>query len=141
MTTSARIGHGTLFYLADVSSPTSYSLLAEVTNVTPPALARDAIDASHEQSPNAWREFIPGMKDGGEVTIELNFIPGGDSTLRAQAAFGQDGAIAAKIVFPDSPGTTWTFDAIVTGFESEAPIDDKMTATLTLKVTGQPSFS
>ena len=141
MTTSARIGHGTLFYLADVSSPTSYTPLAEVTNITPPELSRDAIDASHEESPNAWREFIAGMKDGGEVSLDLNFIPGNATTARIIATFSQDAAIDAKIVFPDSPATTWTFTAICTGFAPEAPIDDKMSASVTFKVSGQPTFA
>jgi predicted secreted protein len=140
MTTNAQIGHGTLFYLADASSPTSYSVLAEVTSITPPALARDAIDASHTQSPNAWREFVAGMKDGGEVSLELNFIPGSATTTRILETFSQNVSILAKIVFPDSPGTTWSFEGIITGFEAEAPVDDKMSASLTFKVSGQPSF-
>lgn len=141
MTTQAQIGYGTQFYMQDANSPTAYTLLGEVTNVTPPALARDAIDASHEQSPNAWREFIGGMKDGGEVSLELNFVPGSASTARLIAAFEQQAAISCKIVFPDSPATTWTFDTIITEFAPEAPLDDKMAASVTLKVSGQPTFA
>jgi predicted secreted protein len=44
-----------------------------------------------------------------------------------------------QIVFPD--GTTWKFGAILTGFEPDAPYDDKLAATLTWKVTGKPTIT
>jgi predicted secreted protein len=81
------------------------------------------------------------MKDGGEVSLELNFVPGSATKSRLQAALEQTNAISAKIVFPDSPATTWTFDTIVTAVEAESPLDDKMALSVTLKVTGQPLYA
>ena len=141
MTTQARIGHGTLFQIGNEASPMVYVSLAEVTSITPPGMARDSVDASHEESPGAWREFIGGMKDGGEVSVEMNFIPGSLSTTRIIDTFSSDEALSCKIIFPDAAATTWTFQAICTGFEPETPMDDKMSASATFKVTGQPTFA
>ena len=138
MSTDADIGYSTLFAVGGDSSPLAYTNLAEVTNVTPPSISRDAVDASHMQSPNAWREFISGMKDGGEVSLELNFVPGGPAVTTIVALFAIKQSMPCKITFPN--GEMWTFDGIVTGFEPEAPLDDKMVATVTFKVTGQPNF-
>ena len=77
MTTNARIGYGTLFQTGNGAVPEVFTTLAEVTNITPPKMSRDTVDATHEESPGAWREFIAGLKDGGDVSLDLNFIPGG----------------------------------------------------------------
>lgn len=138
MTTSAEIGYGTLFQTGDDSSPETWTTLAEVTAITPPSMARDSIDASHEQSPEAWREFIAGMKDGGEVQIEMNFIAASNAVTMA-AEFDLAASAASKnrrILFPD--GSNWEFTAFCTGYEPDAPMDDKMGATATFKVTGKP---
>lgn len=142
MTTSARIGYGTLFKTGDGNSPEAFTTLAEVTGITPPAYSRDTVDVTHELSPSAWREFIAGLKDGGEVKLELNFVASGAASTALTAEFDLDGPQAVKnrqIVFQD--GATWSFAAIVTGWEADAPIDDKMTASVTFKVTGKPTLA
>jgi predicted secreted protein len=139
MTTQASIGFGTLFKTGDGASPEVFTEIAEVTGVTPPNMARDTVDASHEQSPGAWREFIAGMKDGGEVSFDLNFIPGGTAAAALMAEYDLDGPDALKnrqVVFPDT--SMFEFAAILTGFEPDAPLDDKMSAKVTFKVSGKP---
>lgn len=139
MTTSAKIGHGAAFELFNNDSP-GWVTLAEVFNIVPPSLARDAVDASHNQSTQAWRDFIPGLKDGGEVTFELNFIPAGQANSELLRTFNDDALIQCRIVFPDSPATTWTFSGYVTAYEPDAPTDDRMTASVTIKLSGKPGF-
>ena len=141
MATSARIGYQTLFKTGNGASPEVFATLAEVTGITPPAMARDTVDASHEESPGAWREFIAGLKDGGEVSLDLNFVPGGSASLSLTGELDLDGPLAVKnrqIVFPD--GSYFSFAGILTGFEPDAPIDDKMSASVTFKVTGKPTL-
>jgi predicted secreted protein len=143
MTTNAKIGHGSLFELFDFdSSPEGYVVVGEVTNITLPALARDAVDATHTESTDGWREFIPGLKDGGEVSVEMNFVSGSatDSLIRRQ--FDMDNLSLVRISTPESPPTdVITFSAVATGYEVEDPLDDKIAATLTLKVSGKVTHS
>jgi predicted secreted protein len=141
MTTDARIGYKTLFKTGDGAVPEVFTKLAEVTGVTPPGMARDSVDASHEESPEGWREFIPGLKDGGEIGLELNFVPGGASAAALMAELDLEGPDAVKnrqIVFPD--GSMFIFAGFLTGFEPDAPLDDKMSASVTFKETGKPSL-
>lgn len=141
MTTQAKIGHGSTFAIK-AGSPAQFVDVAEVTSITPPNMTRDAVDATHTASPDGWREFIPGLKDAGEVTIEFNFVPGSPSTQLLVDAFNADEPVECQITFPDgSPATVWSFEAIVTGLEFEAPVDDKMTGTATFKITGKPTLS
>lgn len=141
MATSARIGYQTLFKSGNGASPEVFTTLAEVTSITPPAMARDTVDATHTESPGAWREFIAGLKDGGEVSLELNFVPGGSAAAALAAEMDLDGPLATKnrqILFPD--GSYFSFAGILSGFEPDAPLDDKMSASVTFKVTGKPTL-
>jgi len=136
MSTDADIGYCTLF-----KSGSPLVTFAEVTGLTPPSIARDSVDASHEESPEAWREFIPGMKDGGEVSFEFNSNPNGPSAavLAAERDLeGQAEVLPRPILFRS--GAYWSFNAFLTGWETDAPLDDKMTGTATFKITGKPSL-
>jgi predicted secreted protein len=139
MPTQARIGHGTTLGLRAAGDHAgAYTNLGEVTNITPPPVTRDIIDATHMESPEGWREFIAGLKDGGEMSCDLNFVPGSatDDTLVAMQA--EDDPRDMQITFPN--GVIWGFVAYCTGYEPTAPVDDKMTATATFKVSGKPDF-
>lgn len=133
------IGHGSTFHRSsDATSGGSFATIGEVLSITPPALSRDAVDVTHMESTERWREFIGGLKDGGEVSVELNFDPGDATTTSLLADLNANTAGYYKITFPDA--TAWGFAALLTGFESSDPLDDKMTATVTFKLTGKPGF-
>lgn len=144
--TRARIGYGTLLEYSDGASPPNWTTVAEVTNLGGPGLSKDTPDASHMESPDGYREFISGLKDGGEVTVDCNFLP--DDVTQGSASgvlymFETD-ALARDwhIIWSGaSPQVTWAFKAVVSGVEPNAPIDDKMTLTVTLKVSGKPDFT
>lgn len=141
MATSARIGYGTLFKSGNGAVPEVFTTLAEVTKITPPKMKRDTVDVTHELSPGAWREFIAGLKDGGDVSLDLNFIPGGTAAAALTAELDIDGPSAVinrEIVFPD--GSMFTFAGILTAFDPDAPLDKAMTASATFKVTGKPTL-
>jgi hypothetical protein len=132
--TEATIGYGSIFGIGDAASPEVFTALAEVSNITPPSDTVDTIDATHMASPNRTREFIQGLIDPGECSFDLNFIPGNSADDAIQAWKAAGGRKNCRITFPNS--VTWTFAALLTGYEPAVPVDDKMTATVTLKVTG-----
>jgi predicted secreted protein len=148
VTTLASIGHQNLFQIFDTAaSPDTWVTVAEVTNITPPQFARDAVDATHTESPEAWREFIPGLKDAGEMSCELNLAPDTATMDLALAQFNSDTLTQARILFADGTQTgpsptcsRFTCSGVVTGFPLAAPMDDKMSATITLKISGKPTF-
>jgi predicted secreted protein len=137
MTTLATIGFGALFQILNTAvSPDLYTAVGEVTNITMPNLSRDAVDATHTESTGAWREFIPGLKDAGEVTIEGNYIHESASDTLIRAQFASNALTTFRIVFEDSPVSGIQFTGIVTGYEVAVPLDDKKAFTLTVKVSG-----
>ena len=135
--TAAMIGHGSRFEVSTDDGAT-WDEIAEVYDLTPPSDQIDVVDATHMQSPNATREFILGLNDPGECTMEMNFVPGSTADMALQAIKAARERIRARITFPNLQ--RWTFSGILTGYEPNAPTDDRMTATLTFKVTGSYSI-
>lgn len=136
MTTNAMIGIGIIFQVNTGASPDTWQTLAEVFELSPPNAQVDDIDATHYASPDRTREFISGLTDLGEMTVNMNYIPGSESDNYI-LAWRQSGANRlCRIVYPTSPNLQDTFQAYPKGYEPALPLDDKLTANLTLKVAG-----
>ena len=132
-------GFGTALQRGDGATPEVFSTIANVTSINPPSMERSTIDVTAHDSDDGWMEFLGSLKDGGEVSADVNYDPSEHDALVAD--FDDDAPRNYKIVFPDADATTWSFQAILTGFEPEAPYDDKLAASLTWKVTGKPTLS
>lgn len=111
--------------------------IASVTALTPPGFSRETLDVTSHDSEDGWMEFLGGLKDPGEVSCDVNYDPVDHDKLID--GFDDDLPVDYEIAFPD--GTVWSFGAILTGFEADAPYDDKLTASLTWKVTSRPSIT
>lgn len=131
--TEASIGYGTFFHISRDNGAT-WIELAEVYDIAPPNDTVDEVDATHMQSPGRTREFIPGLIDPGEASFEKNFVPGSatDSLVRELKALAE--RVKCRVTFPN--GVKWSFTAWISGYEPAVPTDDKMTATVTWRVTG-----
>lgn len=137
--TQARIGYGISVAILSDASPPTYVDLEEVTNVTPPNQQVDQVEATHMQSPDRTREFISGLQSPGEASVEMNFIAGSTTDQRLTALKSAGTAKSTRITWPN--GVTWVFLSIVTGYEIASPVDDRMTATATLTVSGQTTIT
>lgn len=143
--TNALAGYGTLFKIGDGATPTeTFTTVAEVSNIGGPGLSLDTAEATHHGSTGGWKEYVATLLDGGEVSLDLNYIPTAatqnnttgllyDMTHRTLRNF--------KLVFPDIGGTTWSFSGFVTAFEPSAPVGDKLSASVTIKISGQPTLA
>ncbi|MDX3550984.1 phage tail tube protein [Streptomyces europaeiscabiei] len=123
----------------DGATPTEvFTAIAKVTNVGGPEIERETYDVTAHDSLDGWREFIGGLKDGGEVSIEVNYDPRVHDDLVAD--FEDTEPRNYKITFPNGIGE-WAVKLILTGFSQEAPVDDKLSAELTFKVSGKPAIT
>lgn len=137
---SGRDGFGTLFKRATNLSPgTTFEVIANVTNIGGPARTRETIDVTAHDSPGQWMEFIGGLKDGGEISLDINYDPA-ELTHDLDDDFDDDVARNYQVVI--LPGTedehTWALKGVMTELSDEFPYDDKMSRTMTIKVTGKP---
>jgi hypothetical protein len=130
--TIATIGYGAAFQTTDGAG--GWLTVAESISMTLPPITRDAIDASHECKPNEWRDSIPGLKNGGEVGIDMNFTNAQYIALAAE--LDSNTPLARRIVFPD--GAIFPFNAFLIGLEASVTVADKRAASARFKVVGEP---
>lgn len=118
-----------------------FTTLAEVTGLSGPGESLELIDATHMESSDGYREFIPSLRDSGEISVDLNFLPA-DSN---QGGLRDDLVAGTKrnwqLVWTDTGTTTYSFSGYVTAVEPTASIDDKLSASATIKVTGPITVS
>ena len=135
--TSALIGYGAEFHLDDDAGTPVLTELAEILSVTPPNPQVADVEATHMKSPNRRREYIAGLIEDGEGSFEMNLVNGSATDTIIQTALTDGVTRNYKIVLPDG-STNWeiTGTCIVKGYERNVPIDDRMTATLTVRFTG-----
>lgn len=135
----ATLGYGSTFRISNNDSPGIFTDIAEVFNITPPSFEADDVDVTHNQSPNRTRETIAGLKTPGDCSFEMNFIPGSASDVLIRGLQGTGEQRACQIEFPNAE--TWDFLASVKGYEVSMPTDDKMTATVSMLVSGDITAS
>lgn len=111
----------------------NFTDVADVTSIDVLDIKVDTTDASSHGSPDQWREFIGGMKDAGELSMDINFDPALHGTIVDNIG---GSPIPHKITLPDAGDAEVEFDAIISGFQAKAPFDDKLSGTVTIKVSG-----
>jgi predicted secreted protein len=115
--------------------------VAEITSMSGPSLTIDTIDATHYTSPQAFKEFIAGFGDAGELTLECNLIPSDDP---GQITLIEDAY--AKTVRPvtitlgNPVMMDWSFDGLVTKLDFAEPLDNKLSFSVTIKISGVPTY-
>ena len=116
--------------------------LGELVSVTPPQRSRDTIDTTHHGSTGDYREFVSSLIDAGEVSFTINWVPNDatDTLLNAAFAAGDVRSFAVDVNRVTGMQRI-SGSAILTEFSpDEVGIEDKMTAQLTLKVSGPITF-
>ena len=125
------IGHGTT-----LTGSTS-GVIGNVISVSVGGRTRDMIDKSTMDSTDKFREYMAGMADDGELTVECNFDDGAIS-VTLNAAFH---AATSETWTIDFGTKTWAITGIITGLDVNDPFDDKQTVSFTIKATGKGTWT
>jgi hypothetical protein len=125
-------------------SGSTYTAVGSITDIVPPAVTKETIETTNHGS-SGVRSYIGGLVDFGEVSITVQYDPDGTehNAIRDLAKTANDtvGNYQYKISYNDAGSSTEVFGGIVTGFEQEAPMDDVLSATFTIKVTGSVTYA
>lgn len=141
MSTSALVGGFSLKRQHVSGSPITYVEIPEVISVSGLGQKNDLVDATHFGS-NGTREYIAGLADGVEFTVECNFVPNS----------AQQEAIVAGVVAKStglfqlvctgaSPNVTFAFSAVYIGWELGPSVDGRNTISFTFKISGAVTVS
>lgn len=128
---------GTTFKMGPTTPTTAVGSLTSIGGLE---LSADTIETTSLDSTGGFREFIQGLKDGGDVSLEGSLDKATTANQNAIYTAFTTGAIQkCAIEFPD--GSKWAFDGIVTGVSTNADLEDLVGFSATIKVTGAPVFT
>jgi hypothetical protein len=137
----AGIGWGGEFWLGNDATPSVLTELVQVKSFTLPTDEVEQVETSHLKSAGRRREYAPGMIEGGEFEVVLNFRAGSDTDQLLAEALTSGMNRDFKAVIPERGVPVWdiTGECIIAGYDrGEVNIDDAMEATVTCKITGLP---
>lgn len=144
--TEAELGYGLSLQLGEGegSSITYTDTGLEIKDFSAPELTRDTVDVTNHRSPGGFKEYIPALLDAGEVSFTVNYVP--RHSANPEHPLGvllnqlyEVGNTAWRIRYTD--GTFEEFLGSVTGFSRAIPVEDAMTADITMKVSGKPELT
>lgn len=109
--------------------------LAEINSITGPNKSRNTIDVTSLDSTGGYKEFIGGFKDGGTISLPMNFTRATYELMNTD--FESADLQNYEVLLPDVEKSSFEFEGLVTELGLGIPADDKITADVTIKVSGQ----
>jgi predicted secreted protein len=133
---TAEAAYGTTIAYTDGAS----EAIGEVTSISGLSLSVDTIDVTSHDSDDAYREFVAGLIEPGEITIEGNHIAADAGQIAILTHLNARSIRAMAIVYPDA--SDWAFSAACTAYSAaDAAVDGKLSFSATFKVSGVPTLS
>lgn len=108
--------------------------IADLLSIGGPGAARDTVDTTTLGNGTGFRDFITGLRDGGTLTFELLFSKGQYTGFVDD--FDSDTPQDYQIFFAGAEEGSIQFKGLVTDFPVTIPLDDKVSVSVTIKVTG-----
>ncbi|AHE55535.1 phage tail tube protein [Sphingomonas sanxanigenens] len=128
-------GWGSEFHLANASG--TLIELDGVFDMGIPEETVSEVEKTHYKSPQKRREYIGGLIDTGTFSIQMNYVPGSATDAACREARGKVREFMTRL--PDEDGEpAWEISGtvLVLGYQRAIPLDDRLTATLNVRVTG-----
>lgn len=121
---------------APVGGAPVWEEIGELRDITPPSLTRNEIELTTHN--NDDDEYIVGIRRHGPMTFNINFVPdlaAHDHIDGLQQAWFDGTRDIYRLTYPD--GTRWLFSGFVSNFAPSAPVDDRLSADVTIRPTGK----
>ncbi len=115
-----------------VSVTVGGTTIGGLTSVTPGGKDVNFIQTTTHEATGKAHTFIGGLIDNGSLDLEGNY----DITDAGQLKLLDDAGDTAAVVVTMSDGSTHTFSAVIGAYNIGNPLDDTVTFTCSLKVTG-----
>jgi hypothetical protein len=136
MTTLANIGRWK-FRLGSTASPIVYADLEEVFSISGLGKTNNLVDVTNFDSDVGTMEYIAGLSDGQEVTIECNYIPGATNQTAMIAAVDAQVNRAFQIAYVgSSPNEFFNFQGVPLGWVVTPSPTEQNTIAFTVKISG-----
>ena len=131
--------HGTLV-ARQVAGTGAFTDVAELRDITPPALTRNQIETTNQNDDDD--SYVVGIRRRGDLTFNLGFLPSGAAHGISSGLMKswEDGQLDGwRVTFPD--GGVWIFSGYITNIAPTAPVDDGLTADVSIRPTNAMSIA
>lgn len=124
-----------------------YDPIAFVATITPPQLNRDMVEVEDLNPDDEIKKKLPGLIDGGEMAITLNFDPEEETHQDLEDDLANGVEHNYRIMFPydettHEHGGYYDITGIVTSFApQEIAASDIIQAEVTITVTVKPEYT
>lgn len=117
--------------------PETFTTVAEVKDIDGPELSLDTEDVTPHDAVGGWEEIIPTILRSGEVTFDLNYVPGLATHEEVRTLAKNRTLRNYRLLLPTTPQYAWPFAAYVTRAGNAFPVGGAMNQAVTLKITGE----
>jgi hypothetical protein len=134
----------------DPAGGTSYTNIAKIRDLTGPSISRNSIEVVDRSQTTFYNQYIGGRVDPGSISFDITWDPILDTTHAQATGTGllsdfettQCDQAAWRWQLDGCGGTaTFTFDGFLESFEASAPMEDVLTASLSVKISGKPTLA
>lgn len=140
--TDAKAAFGTELQLGDGADPEVFTKIAELIDPSDEG-SSEVVDVTAHTAPNPFREKIVTLLDAGEVTFDVNWVPSHathNTTNGLRKIWVNRELRNWKLVFPTDPAVEDDFSAYVTNIGRSFPVAEGMQGSITLTITGKPTY-
>ena len=136
-------GHGTTLHYKTTEGGAAYGdAIIQVTSITGGGISRGMIETTHMTSTS--RSHIPaGFYEGQEISLDIQYDPDAatHSVFTTAITAASPTEYIWKISYTDSTPTTYEINGYVSGFEVTAEMEDLLTASVTIRTTGDVTIT
>ncbi len=124
--------------LGDGGTPTeAFTDIEEVISVTGFGAEKSLEQVTNFDSPEGEQEYIGGLRDGNEITIECNYVPGAAVQTAMVAACEGDNNVNIRLSYiRTDPAYTFTFNAVPKTWTINPSPTTKNSISFVVKVSG-----
>jgi hypothetical protein len=134
MASAAIAGIGTAIKIDNGSGV--YTTIAEVKDITGPTVTADILEVTNMDSASFFKEYIPTLKDGGEITFDCNWTGASSTQNQLVTDFSNRTLRLFQIVTTHTSPKTIGFSAYITNLGHAFPVADTVKRSVTLRITG-----
>jgi len=131
----------TLSRFSTTTSPQAYQTIGQVISIGGPSGTTGEIDVTNLSS--TAKEFVPSLPDWGSVDCEIVFDQATTANRHQELwdDFSAQTVGTYKITLTDSPQTTFIFTAYPSQFALNIAVDDKVGASVSLRITSSVTMA
>ena len=132
------------FWNSDLGTP-AWEAISEVTDISGPDFTKEDIETTALDAPGGFKTYISGLKDGGSLSLEMNYTRLAFSRLfKIFKKDGEAGKYWFAVILNDTPTgddkSTFWLQASVASTPLRVSAGDKVSVSVTLKVSGEPNL-